>query len=128
MEVLFKTAGIALIAAFAVLLIRKTSPELSLAVSLCLVALVLTVAVTLLEPIVGLWETARSLYGAGDVYLLPVMKCCAIAVVAKITSDICREASENAAASAVELVGVLCAIGAAMPLIRTMLATIGEML
>ena len=50
------------------------------------------------------------------------------ALVAKLTADLCREASQNAAASAAELLGVLCALGAAMPLIGSMLAAVAEML
>ena len=59
---------------------------------------------------------------------MPLIKCCAAAIVAKLTADLCREASQGAAASAAELLGVLCALGAAMPLIGNMLSAIGEML
>ena len=82
----------------------------------------------LLKPVAELKETVRSLYGIGDSYLLPVIKCCAVAFTARVTADLCREAAQSAAASAIEFTGVLCAIAAAMPLLRMMLDTIGEML
>ena len=128
MEVLYKSAGIVLFSACTALLILKTNPELSLALSAAVTALVLALTASLLQPLQELREFSRSLFGAGDVYLLPVIKCCAAALTARLTADLCREASQNAAASAVELIGVLCSLGAALPLIRTMLASIGEML
>ena len=66
--------------------------------------------------------------GVGESYLLPVVKCCAVGLLAKLTAELCREASQSAAASAVELLGLLCALGAAMPLIGNLMAVIGEML
>jgi len=128
MEVLSKAAGLVLVTACVVLLIRRTIPEFALAVSIGSVTVILLLALPLLRPLEELKETVNRLFGTGDVYLLPVIKCCLTAVVARITADLCRESSQNAAASAIEWIGILCALGAAMPLVRTMLSTIGEML
>ncbi len=128
MDVLLKATGLVLVSACAALMIRRTTPELSLTAGICTVAVVMSMSIPLLRPLEELRETARSVYGTSDLYLLPVIKCCAAAVTARIASDLCREAAQNAAASAIELIGVLCAIGAAMPLMRTMMDTIGEML
>lgn len=128
MEILLKVSGLVLLSACAALLIRRSNPEIALAVGLNTVIIIFALSVPLLRPLAELKETVRSLYGIGDSYLLPVVKCCAVAITARITADLCREAAQSAAASAIELVGVLCAIGAAMPLLRMMLDTIGEML
>ena len=128
MEVLLKVSGLVLISACAVLMIRRSNPEIAFAVGLCTVIVILTLSFPLLKPVAELKETVRSLYGIGDSYLLPVIKCCAVAFTARVTADLCREAAQSAAASAIELTGVLCAIAAAMPLLRMMLDTIGEML
>jgi stage III sporulation protein AD len=128
MEILFKISGVLLVSCCAALLVRKSNPEISLSLSLASIVAVMGVALSLLRPLTELWEKARSLYGVGDVYLLPIVKCCAAAVVTTLTAELCREASQNAAASAVEFLGVLCALGAAMPLIGNMLTVIGEML
>jgi stage III sporulation protein AD len=128
MEVLLKVSGLVLISACAVLMIRRSNPEIAFAVGLCTVIVILTLSFPLLKPVAELKETVRSLYGIGDSYLLPVIKCCAVAFTARVTADLCREAAQSAAASAIEFTGVLCAIAAAMPLLRMMLDTIGEML
>lgn len=110
------------------LMIRKSNPELSLLLSMAALTLVIGAAAALFKPVTDLWEKTREVYGVGDVYLLPVVKCCAAALIARLTADLCREGSQNAVASAVEFLGLLCALGAAMPLVGNMLSVIGEML
>ncbi len=128
MEALFKLCGVLLVSGCAALMIRKSNPEMSLSLSAAALIAVFGVSLALLRPMRDVWEKAQTLYGLEDVYLLPLFKCCAAALVARFTADLCREASQNAAASAAELLGVICAIGAAMPLIGSMLGAIGEML
>ena len=128
MEALFKLCGVLLVSCCAALMIRKSNPEMSLSLSAAALIAVFGVSLALLRPMRDVWEKAQTLYGLEDVYLLPLFKCCAAALVARFTADLCREASQNAAASAAELLGVICAIGAAMPLIGSMLGAIGEML
>ncbi len=128
MELPVKVCGVLLVSCCAALIIRKSNPELSMLLSMAAVTLVLGACVLLFKPLADLWEKTREIYGAGDAYLLPVVKCCAVALVVKLTAELCRDASQSAAASAVEYLGVLCALGAAMPLIVTMMTAIGEML
>ena len=128
MEILFKLCGVLLLTGCAVLMIRKSNPEMALTLSAASLVLILGAALTLLHPLRDAWERAGELYGVSAVYILPLVKCCAASLVAKLTADLCREASQTAAASAAELLGVLCALGAAMPLITSMLGAIGEML
>ena len=128
MEALFKLCGVLLVSGCAALMIRKSNPEMSLSLSAAALIAVFGVSLALLRPMRDVWEKAQTLYGLEDVYLLPLFKCCAAALVARFTADLCREASQNAAASAAELLGVICAIGASMPLIGSMLGAIGEML
>lgn len=128
MEILIKTAALLLVSCCAALLIRRVNPELSLAVSVASVCAVLAMTVSLIGALSELRELMRSVYGVGDAYLLPLIKCCCAALLARLTADLCREASQLAAASAMELLGVLCALASAMPLLRSMLTAIGEML
>ena len=128
MELPIKICGVLLVCCCIALMIRRRSPELSLMLSMAAVTLVIGATVSLFKPVTDLWEKTRELYGVGEVYLLPVVKCCASALIARLTADLCREASQSAAASAVEFLGLLCALGAAMPLVGNMLSVIGEML
>lgn len=128
MDVLMKASGLLLLSSCAAMLMRRSVPELSFALSALSVCTALCFAAVLARSVGELRQSARSFYGAGDVYMLPVLKCAACAVVSKITADVCRESSQTAAASAIELIGALCAMSAAMPLVRSMLETIGGLL
>ena len=123
-----KCCGALMAVCCAALLLKKHRPELVLPLSLAAICAVFALALTLTRPFAELLEKAREQYGVQEVYLLPLLKCCAAAMIARLTADLCREASQNAVASAVELLGVLCALGAAMPLIGSMLGVIGELL
>lgn len=128
MDILIKISGVLLVSSCAALMIRRSNPEISLLLSMAVIAASLGASLLFFKPLTDLWETTRELYGVGEVYLLPLVKCCAAALVARLSADLCREASQNAAASAVEFLGLLCALGAAMPLVRNMIAALGEML
>ena len=65
--------------------------------------------------------------GSNETLTGPVLKCVAIAIITKVTAELCKDASQGAAASAVELAGTVCAMSAAMPLIMSMLKMIGGM-
>ena len=58
----------------------------------------------------------------------PMLKCLGIAAASRLGADLCRDASQAALASAVELAGTLCAVAVSMPMIFTMLTTIGGLL
>ena len=66
-------------------------------------------------------DLLRDRFGLPESALRPVLKCMAAAVVTKLTADLCRDASQTAAASAVELAGTLCALGILLPLLTTVL-------
>ena len=71
----------------------------------------------------------------GELYGAPAGACGAykehdklgIAIVTKLASELCRDSSQSAVASSVELAGSICALSVAMPLIISMLKTIGAM-
>ena len=72
-------------------------------------------------------ELIKSMTSSGELFIAPVMKCAAIAIVTKLASELCRDSSQSAVASSVELAGSICALSVAMPLIISMLKTIGAM-
>lgn len=128
MELIVRAAALALCAAFAALLLRRSAPELTLALSAVAAAVILAAAVGFLRGIGDLADTARRSFGVAETYTLPMLKCLGIALVTKLTSELCRDASQSAAAAAVELAGAACALGVVLPLLNALLQTIGGML
>lgn len=127
MELILKAAGIALTAAVAGLIIRRFNPELSLALAGCTVAIIAAGALSLAGELKELIKTVKTIAGTSNVLLAPILKCVGVAIVTRLTAELCRDSSQAALASAVELAGTLCALGISMPLIMGVLKLIGDL-
>lgn len=127
MELIFKAAAAALAASAAALLIKRTNPEISLLLGACTAALIAIAAMGFAKSLRELSDAVRTISGTAAAFTAPVMKCAAVAIVTKLAADLCRDASQGAAAGAVELAGTVCALSIAMPLVMSMLKMIGGM-
>ena len=141
MELLAKAAAAALTAAVVGLILKKNVPELGFVLTLTAAAMALLLAATRPELIGKLLLTARvgqSVRGAvmlaadatglSAAVLAPVMKCVGIGVLTRLTADLCADAGQSAAGSAVEICGAVCALVAALPLMESFFAMIDGML
>lgn len=109
------------------ILLKRINPELSVVLSICAVAVILLAAMSFAEVLQDLIATVKKLIGDTDILIEPILKCVAIAMITKITSDICKDSSQGAIASAVELTGALCAMAVSAPLLINVLKLIGDM-
>ena len=66
--------------------------------------------------------------GINAVYLSPVLKCIGIGLITHLAAQVCRDAQQGSIASAVELCGTLCALYISLPLIRSLLAIVEQLL
>ena len=123
-----KAAAVAIAGAVLTMLLKKSAPELGLALSLAVSLLAAGLGAGLLEELSGVLELAREQTGLSGAVVGPVYKCVGIGVVTRLTGDICKDAGQGAVSSAVELCGTVCALSAALPLVRTLLQMIGDML
>ncbi|MCR5664800.1 MAG: stage III sporulation AC/AD family protein [Oscillospiraceae bacterium] len=125
MEALLRVSAAALCALTAVLLLRRTNPELSSSLSIAATAVIVIAAFGMMRGFGELKKTLQTVFGADEVLIVPLVKCVAAAVITRLTADQCRDASQAATASAVEFAGTVCAFGIVLPLILTALKTIG---
>ena len=121
-----KAAAVALIAGMMGLLIKRSNPEISLLLSAAAVTMIGIAAMSFAGEIKGLVKTVKTLCGTSDVFLAPVLKCTAVAIITKLTAELCRDASQGACAAAVELAGTVLAFGAALPLLEQVLTFLTE--
>ena len=127
MELVLKASAAALTAAIVCLLIKRGNPEISLLLSICTVSLILIAALGFAEGIRELASAVKTVAGSSETLAAPVLKCVAIAIVTRVTAELCRDSSQGASAAAVELAGTVCAMSVALPLILSMLNMIGGM-
>ncbi len=123
-----KSAAAAFMAVAVGLLIKKSNPEISMLLGACVAALIVTAAMGFSKGIKELSETVKNIAGGSETFIAPVMKCLAVAIITKLSSDLCRDSSQAAVGSALELAGSICAMSIAMPLIMSVLKMIGGFL
>lgn len=120
MDVVVKSAGILLLSCVCGLLIKKTDPEISLLLGMAASACVLICASSAGGGIGELKGVLEKYCDMEETLLLPVVKCCAAAVITKLSSELCREASQPTAAYAIEMVGVICSLGFTLPIVSSL--------
>ena len=128
METAVQAAGLCVMGALLALVVRRGSPETALLLALAAAAAVLA----LLVPVVGeLWDFLRRLEeyaGVPTELFAPLYKTAAIALVVRAGGGLCRDAGESALASVLETAGALCALLAALPLMRAVLDLLVELM
>lgn len=128
MELILKAAALALTAALIGIVLRRTNPEMTLVLSICTVVLIMGAALGFAKSFTELAQTVQRIFGVSETLIKPVIKCVAVAIITKMTSDLCKDSLQAAAASAVELAGTVCALCIIMPLLMSMLTAIGGMI
>ena len=123
-----KAAALALTAALIGIVLRRTNPEMTLLLSICTVVLIMGAALGFAKSFTELAQTVQRIFGVSETLIKPVIKCVAVAIITKMTSDLCKDSLQAAAASAVELAGTVCALCIIMPLLMSMLTAIGGMI
>ena len=128
MGIAVKAAAIGITGSIVALLLRRTVPELSLMVSLAagLMAAFLCIGVT--AELAEAYENLAQKSGISSVLLTPVIKCVGIALVSQLGGQLCKDASQGAAAAFVELCGALCALCVALPLISSLVSVVEGLL
>ena len=128
MEIVFKASALLLVSALIGLLLRKNAPELALVLSFTAVLLVSVTALHLAVAFQELLELIQTMAGETSLFLLPILKCVLIGLLTKMAADLCRDVSQAAAASSLELLGTVCAVSISMPQIMSVLKAIGGLL
>ena len=128
METAIQAAGVCVIGAVLALLVRRGSPETALLLALAAAAAVIALVV----PVVGeLWDFLRQLEtyaGVPTELFAPLYKTAAIALVVRAGGGLCRDAGESALAAVLETAGTVCALLAALPLMKAVLELLVELM
>ena len=121
MDTLVKGAAIGITAAVLGLVLKKSIPELALLLAAAACAAILSGAYSSASDIIAFADGLAAESGLSGELVSPVLKCTGIAVVSKLSSDICKDAGSASAAGAVELIGAAAGIAVSIPLLRAVL-------
>lgn len=121
MEDMLKIAAVAIIAAICAAVVKKNVQELGLVLSLMAGVLILSFALSAIGGVRDLLESLADTAGLEPAILAPIIKTVGIAIITRVTAEICRDAKESGIASFVETAGAATALYLALPLVRAVL-------
>jgi stage III sporulation protein AD len=116
MDTLFRMIGAAVIGLALTVIVKKNTPEIGLLLGVFVAIAVLTAGLDAFRSVKDFLDSVLGETGVPRELAAPVWKTCVIAVITKITAELCRDAKESAAASAVETAGAVLGLYAALPL------------
>lgn len=128
MELSIQAAVLCVVAALLALVVRRGSPEAALLLTL---GAAVAVLLSLTESLTALMDFLSQLVeesGLSRELFIPLYKTIGIALVVKLGGSLCRDAGESALSSVVETAGAVCALIAALPLLRAVLALLLELM
>jgi stage III sporulation protein AD len=108
--------------------VKKGSPELALLLTLSAAVGAFLLLSGLLSELLDFLEELSDAAGVDQALFVPLYKTMGIALVVKIGGGLCRDAGGAALAAVVETAGTVCALLVAMPLFRTVLSTLLELM
>lgn len=118
MGLLWKCVALGLTAALLGLLLRKSSGEQALLIGLAAAAVIALEALGSLKDAEEFFRSTAERGGLQPGLTIPVVKSLGLALVGKLGADLCRDAGQSAAASAIELASTCCILGVALPLLQ----------
>ena len=123
-----KCAALAVFSSLVTLIIRRVNPELSFALAGVTTAVLILACAGVMDELLSALRETQLIFGTSAAEYRPMLKCLGIAIASRFGADLCRDASQSALASAIEMAGSLCAAAVAMPVIISLMTTIGGML
>ena len=123
-----KIAAAAVIAALFGTVVRRSAPELALLLTVTAGVWILTAVLDGLGAAAAMAERLAQLAQMDAAVAGPVLKTVVVALVTRITAEICRGAGEGGLAAFVETAGTILALTAALPLMAAVLTMLEELL
>lgn len=128
MEIMGKVAAAAMTAALLGSVVRRGAPEFALLLSLAAGLYIAAAAAEGLGAAAAMGERLAQLAQLDASVLGPVMKTVAVALITRITAEVCRSAGEGGVAAFVETAGTALALMASLPLLAAVVALLEELL
>lgn len=124
---IIKICGIAIVASFALCVIKIYKPDFSVPVGMAGALAMMSICLLLISPIVSdILEIMN--YSGSSVYISSIIKALGIGIIAESTAALCRDNGSGAIASKVELAARLMIIALAIPIMRELIDTAAEVM
>ena len=128
MELVAQTAAVCVVAALLALVLKRSTPETALVLTMAAVAAAGVALAQPLEELVRFLRETGQRSGMSQTLFYPLYKTVGIALVVRVGASLCRDAGESALAAAVEMAGAICALVVSLPLLEAVLSLLMELI
>jgi stage III sporulation protein AD len=125
---IIKVLAISAVSSALYLVIRRDSRDMALLLTLSVSAFMLLLGLNMAGAVVRFVNHLGESAGLQSAAVSIVLKEVGISIVARLASDICREAGQVSAASGAEFVGAIAALYVALPLFETVISMIESLI
>lgn len=123
-----KIAAVAVISAICAVVVKKNVRELGMVLSLTAGVLILAFVLPAVDKVRAFMEELARLAELSPEVLVPVVRTVGIAIVTRISAEVCRDAGEGGIAAFLETGGAAAALLAVLPLLETVLDLIRSLI
>ncbi len=128
MAEIVQVTALCVVGALLALVVKRGSPESALLLALAATVLVLAFLLEGLRELTAFLEELGERSGVPAALFVPLYKTVGISLVVRVGGSLCRDAGETALAAVVETAGAVCALLAALPLLRSVLSLLVELM
>lgn len=129
MTIILKIAAASILTALFCLLMKRSNPEGALLLGGVTGIAVMLASLGVLDNVRDLRESLSHMLGSGgEMLILPILKSLVICLMTRFTAEFCKDASQHSVAAAVEIAGSACCLSAVMPLLVSVLKTLGGLI
>ena len=127
-ELVFRAGCAAAVGSICALALRRYVPELALVLGVVTAGVVLVMMLGTFSQVQAGLEQLTGYAGLDEELTGPVYKVVVVAILSRLTSQVCRDAGEGTVALCCELAGTFAALCAIGPLLRRVLELIGGLI
>ena len=128
MEQIVQVTALCVVGALLAVVVRRGSPECALVLGIAAAVAVLVFLAQGLEELMAFLAELGERSGVPETLFVPLYKTLGIALVVRVGAGLCRDAGESALGRVVETAGAVCAMLTALPLLRTVLDMLLELM
>ena len=121
METLIRVGVIGVVAVILAAVLKKSSKELAILLTLAACSIMAVMGMQLLDPILSFVGKLRGFAGQDSELLTPVLNTIGIGLLAQLCANVCSDAGETAVAKLVELCAAVLSIYVCLPLLEAVL-------
>lgn len=127
MQGLLQATVIGIVTVLLTAILRRSSQELGILLTLAACVLIGLLLVQLAEPVVEFLSKLRNIAGLDKTLTEPILKTIGIGLITQIGATVCADAGENAIARLIEVCGGVLALYVSLPLLEAVLSMIDTM-